>query len=502
MSPIQRIPSKLDAPHGLWWHLTQRAAYYFVFIASIAGYVWMACTGYEPSLSNPYLTGIVTAVQFPILMFQIGLCSLCFLGMLLYGAPADKRPGPDWAWDKSVKLIVAYVSRGNQPGVIKRASGETQAILDQLNVEYALEIVTDVAIPLENRLARTHGEIYYYTVPEDFETSSGARYKARALQYLLEQRNERLDGREVEDNVWILHLDEESIITPECILGIRDHIKKYDLRRTGGAIGQGEIMYNSHHYGDNLAITAIDSVRTGQDLGLFRLSFKTHLPLIGMHGSYVLAPASVEKSITWDVGGTGSVTEDAFFALTAFQRGVRFDWVEGFIREQSPFTMADIARQRRRWFCGLRFVAFDPALNLRTTLFLRMVVMVWGLGCLAIPLPFIYISQKLIYGTCILPVWLFVTCAICWGMYASQYCLGTYRNLLHSKLPLWRKALISVSSVVVWLLNIPTVVESTGALWGLLFPVKTFYVVAKDDEQPEPEPEPETALEPALAANC
>ncbi len=464
--------------------LRNRIAFYLVAILPIVLYVSLACSGYKPSTISPTLTIVITALQLPIVFIQVGLCLLCLSGVLIFGAPKDRRPGANWRWDPKVKLIVAYVSRGNQPATLKQSSSVTQALLEELGVNYTIEVVTDVEIPFENRLNLLDGEVLYYVVPSGYQTDRGARYKARALQYLLEQRIERLDGREDEDNVWILHLDEESIITPECMVGIRDHIHKYDLRRTTGAIGQGEIMYNSRHYGDNLLITGIDAVRTGHDLGLFRLAFKTHLPLIGMHGSYVLTPASIEREITWDVGGTGSVTEDAYFALAAMQRGVTFDWVEGFIREQSPFTIRDLIRQRRRWFCGLRLVAFDPELKFRTTCFLRLTVMVWAIGSLAVPLPFFYLAEKLIYGTCILPFWAFVPCAICWGMYASQYCLGAYRNLRHCEMPLARKVWLAASSLAVWFLNIPTLAESAGTLQGLFFPVNTFYVVAKDTEAP------------------
>ena len=104
------------------------------------------------------------------------------------------------------------------------------------------------------------------------------KYKARALQYRLEQRTVRLSkddeiNRQNSD-VWVLHLDEESIITPQAMVGIKDFIKKYSLRKSDGAIGQGEILYNSYNYGKNILTTSMDSARTGDDLGRFRFQYE------------------------------------------------------------------------------------------------------------------------------------------------------------------------------------------------------------------------------------
>ncbi len=51
---------------------------------------------------------------------------------------------------------------------------------------------------------------------------TNVKYKARALQYLLDQRTSRLNEQWKIDlnDAWILHLDEESIITPQSINGI------------------------------------------------------------------------------------------------------------------------------------------------------------------------------------------------------------------------------------------------------------------------------------------
>ena len=423
-------------------------------------------------------------VQFLIMLVPV-ISSFIYvvIGMLFFGAPRDRRPGADWQWDQAVHLLVTYVSRGNESGTLLRATSETRRVLDLLGVNYTIEVVTDIEIPSENKLVKTAGAVLYFVVPPDYETLSGARYKARALQYLLEQRTLRLAGREDADNVWILHMDEESIASPECLLGIREHIEKYDLRRTPGAIGQGEILYNAHRYGDHSVITAIDASRTGGDLGLFRLQYKAmHIPWVGMHGSFVLTPARIEREITWDMGAQGSILEDSYFALVAMERGVRFDWVEGFIREQSPLTIPDVIRQRRRWYCGLAALSRNPLIKLRARIGLRIVVLFCTIAALCLPLPLLYIQQRLMFGNGLLPYWTFLMAAGSTGLYAAACSVGLYRNLLHCQTTGRRKCWLILVTAVSWFFYVPALVECAGVLYGVFFPVSSFYVVAKDDQ--------------------
>ena len=424
----------------------------------------------------------VTAVLLQaVLLLPFSYGALIVAGLLAFGPPHDRRPAPDWHWDSKTTLIVAYVSRGQNVEALRRASTETQTLLDLLGVRYTLETVTDVEVSAENRLAATRGEVFYYTVPNDYQTARQARFKARALQYLLEQRTARLAGREDAENIWVLHLDEESIVTIECLQGIADHLSRYDLRQTPGAIGQGEILYNSGRYGQYPLIEAIDAIRTGDDLGLRRLQFQSwHRPVFGMHGSFILTPARIERELTWDVGGYGSITEDAYFALVAMERGIRFDWVHGFIREQSPFSLADYIQQRRRWFCGLAHIARDPSLKWSTTLGLKITLLFWQFSWLGCITAAVYVARILMGVTTDCPYGLMLLATLCGGFYGAAYVVGAYRNVLHSPLSTPRKIGNVVFSFVTWLLMLQPMVDGTAVLYAMIRPVQHFYVVAKD----------------------
>lgn len=432
----------------------------------------------------PWQFAYTPAVVVVVALSQVGMAgnlvwtAYALYGFLRFGPPRDRCPDADWRWDPDTLLIVAYVSRGDQPTALCDSMRVTRAVLRDYGVRSVIEAVTDIPVAPKHRLDAPDGEILYELVPPSYETARGARFKARALQYLLERRTARLNGDEDRGHVWILHLDEESTLTPEALVGIREFVAQYDIRRTPGAIGQGEILYNGGPYGGNPLIETIDAVRTGDDLGRFRTQFAAlHRPIFGMHGSFVLVPATFERAITWDGGARGSITEDAWFALSAMDRGIRFDWVEGFIREQSPFTLFDLIQQRRRWFCGLSAVVADTSLKRSTRRVLRLCLTTWGLGTVGVVFGLL---TGLLFGTNAYPPWLMYHMAVCGGAGVAVYALGAYRNVMTSRLPwprrCWILALTLGSMALVW----PPIVEGLAVLYAMWKPMTSFHIVRKE----------------------
>ena len=93
-----------------------------------------------------------------------------------------------------------------------------------------------------------------------------------------------------------------------------------------GNIGQGVIKYGCHENPPNYLTTLADSIRVADDFGKFRVQYELHEPLIGMHGSFVVCQTAVEAAIGFDHGISGSITEDAYFALVARAEGVKVRW--------------------------------------------------------------------------------------------------------------------------------------------------------------------------------
>ena len=48
-----------------------------------------------------------------------------------------------------------------------------------------------------------------------------------------------------------------------------------------------------------------------------------------MHGSFILVRADIERTVSFDVGLEGSITEDAWWAFAQAFFGREFRWVDG-----------------------------------------------------------------------------------------------------------------------------------------------------------------------------
>lgn len=380
---------------------------------------------------------------------------------LLYGSPhkTDADNLDNYAWGPG-RLIVSYVSRGDNLEALTRAISRTRQVLADMNVPAEIEVVTDLPVDIPGTLG--------YLVPEAYRTLRGAQYKARALQYLLEQRQLRLP---VARGNWVIHLDEESVLTPQAVAGI----SKFIARPTNGrTIGQGEIQYNAHGYGDNFLITCIDSIRTGDDLGRFRLQYRLFgKPLFGMHGSFILLPQQIEQEIGFDLTSRGSITEDAYFALTAMDRGYQFGWVDGFIQEQSPFSLVALLKQRRRWIAGLRTLVTDPEISFKSRVLLLLNMTLWRIAWVG---P-VVTAWNVLAGGSLVPHWAAVSAALLSGVVGSVYMVGAWRNLMHTDMTRRRKLTVWLGSYLFAPLS--CLVEGVAVLYALTRPIRTFEVVAK-----------------------
>ncbi len=393
-------------------------------------------------------------------------------GLLLYGSPepANRRAMDRFrrvGWDRSKRLAIVYVSRGTNVRALQRSVDRTTRLLEQMGVRYHIYVVTDIDVHLTSIVPST---LHHHVVPEDYITPHGAQYKARALEFLLRHALDRLRKKDT----WLLHLDEESQLHPSAVAGVAKFV---DNPRNARRIGQGEIKYNSMRYGRNPLVTAIDAIRTGDDLGRFRLQYKLlGAPLFGMHGSYILVPLHIESSVGFDLGGKGSITEDAYFALISSQR-YEFGWVDGYIREQSPFSVKELVLQRRRWFNGLLLLSFDRSLPIR----IRM-PLITAMGCWAVSWvsPLMIILTFAVTGT--LPLILFVLATITQGSFAAIYAVGAYRNLRDLNPTPAGRALMIVMTVV--LMPVSAAIEAAAVVYGLVKPVRTFDIVDKDHTAP------------------
>lgn len=112
---------------------------------------------------------------------------------------------------KASLIAIRIVTRGNFPELVKaNVERNMKTCLKAGLNNFIIEVVTNKRINVpKNRRVR---EI---VVPDDYCTRSGAIFKARSLQYCLEDYVNELD-----DNDWIVHLDEETILSEDSVRGI------------------------------------------------------------------------------------------------------------------------------------------------------------------------------------------------------------------------------------------------------------------------------------------
>ncbi len=199
---------------------------------------------------------------------------------------------------------------------------------------YRIDVVSEVN--------ETFKGAFTTTVPPNYSTVNHAKYKARALQYAIEQREK---SGENTDDTWIYHLDDESMITKQGLLSILDHA---DNNRE--PIAEGLITYpNKINFGSKL-VKYLDAVRPTFCYTCCAMLRSQRKP-DWLHGSNLLLRADIEKSIGWDFSET--CAEDSLFGYEAYKKHGRiFGWHGGVLEEQSPFTFHDFIKQRQRWIKG------------------------------------------------------------------------------------------------------------------------------------------------------
>lgn len=176
-------------------------------------------------------------------------------------------------------ICIRVVTRGGFPKLVRNNVTRNMNLCIDVGMEnFMIEVVTDKAINLPN-----DRRVREVVVPPDYKTKTGALFKSRALQYCLEDSVNTLA-----DNDWVVHLDEETLLTENSVRGILNFVLDGQHQ-----FGQGLITYANEEI-VNWLTTLADSFRVADDMGKLRLQFYLfHRPLFGWKGSYVVAQVSI-----------------------------------------------------------------------------------------------------------------------------------------------------------------------------------------------------------------
>ncbi len=384
----------------------------------------------------------------------------------LLGAFAYRHPTSlDDAEPIKQRICWRIITSGKNIEIVQRTIRRCQAEMKRTPLApYVIEVVIDKC-PNVALLPQRDPDVRVISVPDDYRTLNGSRFKARALHYALQ-------NSPISDNTWIVHLDEETQPTSSGIKGICKFIGEAEA--TGQLkIGQGSLLYH-REWERHPFLTLADIGRTGDDFARFHFQNRLGITLFGLHGSYIVVRNDIEKATGgFDFGPRGDITEDAFWAMKAMQLGIRCAWVEGYLEEQSCMSFSDFLRQRRRWFQGLVQVALHAPVAIRWRLCLALNTVLWGLA----PFAMFYTLGNLAHHAAISPL-VRILASYSFATFATLYITGLAANMDEHGIKSWSRRVFLTAKVLL-LLPVFAAMEGLGVLWALLNPARGFEVVKK-----------------------
>jgi len=445
--------------------VTKLSLFHLVHIVTLLGVVWIGIY-FSPQSSdlNPWK-------EYGLFSFLLYLCRyLAILGLpqslfnfmgLIWFQSFPEPPKLKNSSLRTAQICFRVVTRGDFPELVRNnVYRNINTCQDAGLTNYFIEVVTDKTISLvENEFTRE------VVVPSSYKTRSGAMFKARALQYALEDHVNIL-----KDTDWIVHLDEETILTEGSVNGIVNFICEGNHQ-----FGQGVITYANDGI-VNLMLTLCDTHRVAEDMGKIQFQLNVlHMPIMGWKGSYVVALAGAERKVSFDNGPDSSIAEDAYFGLLAASQGYSFSFVEGDMWEKSPFNCLDFL-QRKRWLQGILLVAHSSQIPWRYRILIFVTVYSWATAPLLL---FSYAMQP--FFPVVLPKVVNYCASFNGSLWIYLYIYGTFRSFSVRKLGLSRVLFY------VWIgklaIPIKLVLETAAVVWGITAPKHKFFVVKKDSTQ-------------------
>jgi egghead protein (zeste-white 4 protein) len=363
-------------------------------------------------------------------------------------------------------VVVPTIGRQDTFPALERAVHSYCRYLPDYFPRLRVDVVIEEACEARDRitaLAFANPLMRIVTVPRDYRTQNGTRFKARANQYA---QALRLAEGEAADDVWVLHMDDDTGVGPDTAEALARFIGSQRLTGEHGLhLAQGVLAYPREYARSRLTWLA-DAVRPGCDISLFAAATGRGSPSAGLHGELLLVRASVEATIGWDFGPR-TIVEDAQFAMYFCDRYPgRSDWFPGRSYGASPATVADFVRQRERWVWGLLELATRRSIPLRRRLPLLKNVVVWACG--PIQHPAVILLAGALLGdmnttpasVVVVPLWA-LNIAYCVWLYWE----GLKINVLSSAVPrrLWWEALC-----LPMLIPLFSLLEIGGILLGVI----------------------------------
>ena len=214
------------------------------------------------------------------------------------------------------------------------------------------EVITEKqseAVHLDRVFATSPLKVSALCLPPTYQTPRGTKLKARGMHYLVELR--RRGFNKLPGKTYIVHLDDETIITEEELTVLGTYLSRPDAK----PITEGPIYYPLEWADAPWICRTVESIRP------FGCSECAHVmqnpPPSHLHGSNLVVEEQTENLIGWDIGtldGQPFIAEDLVFGLKAYSMlgPDAFGWHGATMYEQPPFSLYWSFRQRQRWVLG------------------------------------------------------------------------------------------------------------------------------------------------------
>jgi cellulose synthase/poly-beta-1,6-N-acetylglucosamine synthase-like glycosyltransferase len=282
--------------------------------------------------------------------------------------------------EDALLVVVPTIGRHDVYPALERCILSYIAFLPRCFPRLRIDIITEEGCEAEERISRLASRsplVRVVTIPASYRTANGTKFKARANHYSHELR---IYERENRDDVWVLHMDDDTAVGPDTANAMARLIEEqFQAGPAAKHLAQGILTYPRECAVNRLTWLA-DSIRPADDIARFSAFTGSGTPRAGLHGELLLIRASIESTIGWDFGPR-SIVEDAQFALIFCTRYKgRSTWFGGRCYGASPATVRDFVRQRERWSWGLIGLAFNRSLPLRLRVYLAYSVVSWVCG--------------------------------------------------------------------------------------------------------------------------
>ncbi len=365
----KKLHSRLSRWKPRYWPLVVS----FLVILVIVG--WFT----EP-YAGPLGLALTIMWTWPILVTLVGIRGIHRTRKALRISNARWRNAGPVSCEDFLIVVVPSIGRHDTYPALERSVLSFIAYLPRCFPRLRIDLVIDEGCEAAGRIRRLADRsplIRLVVVPRHYRTRHGTKFKARANHFAHELR---IYEREDYDDVWVLHMDDDTGVGPDTAVAMARFIEEqFEAGRDAKHLAQGILTY-PREYAPNRLTWLADSVRPADDAARFSALTGGGTPRAGLHGELLLVRASVEAEIGWDFGPR-SITEDAEFALIFSElfKG-RSAWFGGRCYGASPATIRDFIRQRERWCWGLAGLVFNRSIRLRDRAFLAYSMVSWVFG--------------------------------------------------------------------------------------------------------------------------